>query len=476
MSHRARIDIVDEYRGAALPDARLNQRLCRIAEAVEGRPDAGFPQLFATEAELEAFYRFANNERVGWEEILAPHIERTLERSVPRDTILVAHDTTEFRFGGAKDREGLTRGRGGKKGGAKSDQGFWSHFALALDRSHHPLGVLGLYPWTRGEKSPTQRRVKEGKKYDPSGPSEQDRWGELIEEVEGRLGDLTNAVHVLDSEADDYALFARLVGKSRFVVRLCYDRVTESGDDGNKQRLREFLTTLPVKCEGDANVSANKQGANAARKRNRARRQRKARVAMSASPVTLRRPTPQPKALPGTITVNVVYVREIDPPADVEPLEWLLLTTEPIESPEQIQTVVDYYRGRWVIEEFFKAIKTGCAYEKRQLESFETLMVALAIFVPVAWGLLNLRTMARTLPDQPASRCLSSRQLTVLRLASTNDLQGTPTVREALLAVAKLGGHLKRNGEPGWQTLGRGFLELLRLEQGFILAQRCDQS
>lgn len=473
MAKRKRRDITIEYRGAPLPDARLNSRLVQIAAAVEAQPDAGFPQVFATEAELEAFYRFVRNDRVSWEQVLDPHMEQTLRRVSSHETILVAHDTTEFRFGGSKDRDGLTRGRSGSQGepGPRAKQGFFGHFALAVtaDGHRHPLGVLGLYPWARESDTPTRRNREKGEPRDPSAPSEQDRWGKLVDEVEVRLGDVANAIHVLDSEADDYRLFAQQLAGSRFVVRLCYDRIIEeTPDNGEKTKIGTLVAKLPVAFTNEVRVS--KKTGRGRRKRDRSCGQRETTVEVSAVSVTLRRPKCAAKSLPKTITANLVSVREIDPPEGVEPVKWRLLTTEPIDSPEQINQVIDYYRGRWVIEEFFKAIKTGCAYQKRQLESLENLLVALAIFVPVAWQLLNLRTMSRSMPKEAASCCFSKRQLTVLRLASKNKLAEAPTVGDALLALARLGGHLKRNGPPGWQTLGRGFLELLALERGFILA------
>lgn len=103
---------------------------------------------------------------------------------------------------------------------------------------------------------------------------------------------------------------------------------------------------------------------------------------------------------------------------DIEPVEWTLMTTEPIETEEQILAVVDSYRHRWKIEELFKALQTGCAYEKRQLGSYQTLV-----------------------------------ELDVLRHVAEKPRPKHPTLREAMLAIARLGGHLKRNGEPGWMVL-----------------------
>jgi hypothetical protein len=102
-------------------------------------------------------------------------------------------------------------------------------------------------------------------------------------------------------------------------------------------------------------------------------------------------------------------VREVETHGDEEPVEWTLVTTEPIDSPQAVERIVDAYRARWVIEEYLKVIKSGCAYEKRQLESFETLINALAIFIPIAWRLLLLRTLARKYRRRGSSnRCLDS--------------------------------------------------------------------
>jgi len=171
-----------------------------------------------------------------------------------------------------------------------------------------------------------------------------------------------------------------------------------------------------------------------------------------------------------------VHVYEVDTPAGEEPVEWRLVTSEPVDTAEQVAAVIDYYRGRWTIEEYFKSLKTGCAFEKRQLESRNAMLNALALFATVAWRLLALRTLARTRGDTTAKHALTPLQLQVLSLASRRvKLPPEPSLREALLAIAGLGGHLKRNGEPGWRTLGDGFDQLLLLERGAAMA-RCVES
>src|SRR5437870_13440513 len=87
-----------EYEGAALGDTRLNRRLVQLADALSAEPDASFPHASANDAELEATYRFLNNERVTAPEILAPHCRQTARRAARATAVVVAHDTTEFNF------------------------------------------------------------------------------------------------------------------------------------------------------------------------------------------------------------------------------------------------------------------------------------------------------------------------------------------------------------------------------------------
>jgi hypothetical protein len=169
--------------------------------------------------------------------------------------------------------------------------------------------------------------------------------------------------------------------------------------------------------------------------------------------------------------VNVVQVDEIEVEEGLMPIRWTLYTNEPIETAADILRIVDIYRARWTIEEYFKALKQGCAFETRQLDSLKSILVALAIFIPIAWRLLLLRSFGRTNNDTAATDVLSESQVEVLVATSKGKLPENPTVRQAMLAIAARGGHLPSNGEPGWMVLGRGFHELLLLEAGWIAAR-----
>ena len=139
--------------------------------------------------------------------------------------------------------------------------------------------------------------------------------------------------------------------------------------------------------------------------------------------------------------------------------------------------MIEAYRARWIIEEYFRALKQGCAYEKRQLENVHAIINALAIFVPIAWQLMALRNAARIDLDLPATKVLDRLKLQLLQRHPKLRLPPRPTSRDAMLAIAQLGGHIKNNGDPGWIVLGRGYDRMLMLEEGALLALAgCDQS
>ena len=171
------------------------------------------------------------------------------------------------------------------------------------------------------------------------------------------------------------------------------------------------------------------------------------------------------------MTLSVVEVVEIDPPEDATPVHWMLLSTLPIGTAEDVCRIVDIYRKRWLIEEFFKALKTGCAAEKRQARSLSSLLNVVALLVPIAWRLLVVRTLSRHEPTALADGLLDPVELQALRhLARSVKLPARPTRGQVLLAIARVGGHLKSNGEPGWLVLGRGMEQLLDFAAGWRAA------
>jgi hypothetical protein len=272
------------------------------------------------------------------------------------------------------------------------------------------------------------------------------------------------AIHVMDREADMFDLMAQAVrDKARFVIRADKERALANEAGLVKDLLVKTKPRVYREVEVGERVAKRRELIK--RKPGASRKRRIAKLAVGSHTIEIRRPGTS-GATERSLKVNLVHVWEPAPPRGQEPVEWVLFTTEPIATKGQLNTVVEYYRSRWVIEEFFKALKTGCSFEKRQLESFHTLSNALAIFSAVAWRMLLARAISRAYPGAKASSVLSGIELHLL--THRLKLPKPPsTAQDALFAVARLGGHLKRNGDPGWQTIGRGFEKLILLEAGF---------
>jgi hypothetical protein len=441
---------IDEVTAIDLGDARLNARVRRFVAALERNPAAGFPAAVSTVAEREAIYRLLRNERVTLEALLAPHAQQTVQRATACDTRpLVVIDKTAFVFAGESDREGLTRL-------GNTRQGFDAFVALAVSGTREPLGVLAINPLDGN-----------------SGAAPAEGWAAAVASAETTI-DALSPIYVMDREADAYALFAELIDRGRdFVVRVSHERRVQKHPDAAKKMLRSVVARTPVRLQRRVRL-ARRSGAGKARdarRRHPPRAGRAATLTIRACSIVLPRPPKLCAELPAALPVNLVQVIEEHPPAGATPVEWLLLTTLPIAAATDIGNIVDHYRARWTIEEYFKALKSGCSYEKRQLESRATLLNALGILAPLAWRLLALRTVAAN-ATVPASAILEPDELHVLRQISQDiRLGATPTAAQALYALARLGGHFPQNGRPGWKVLWVGFHKLLDRVEGYRLAR-----
>jgi hypothetical protein len=448
-------DIGAEYRGAVLGDKRRSKRLERIAGELARNPGLSFPEAMESEGQLEGLYRFLNNDDVTFEAVHAPHAEQTRLRCQAHDQVLVLHDTTVLKFNG--DREGL-----GRIHDAGAARGFRLHASLAVTPDRVPLGVLGGETWAR--TTPPRRDMnRRHMRADPQ--RESLRWGRAVRACEQRLQRPAVAIHVMDREGDNYDLLSELsAAQARFVIRLSHNRALA----GEREKLREVAGRAPALFRREVHVSPRAVGR--PKDHHAARPAREATLEVSATAVQLSRSSNFAPGSPPSLKVHVVTVLERDCPNGEEPIAWYLVTGEPIDTAEQVAQVVDAYRARWMIEELFKALKTGCQIEKRQMESYEALRIALALFLPIAVRLLALRDAARAEPEQPCS-ALTPTQLQLLRTCGRKPLSAMPTNREVYSALAALGGHLRSNGEPGWIVLGRAYEKLLVLEQGWLAAR-----
>lgn len=420
-------------------------------------------------AVLEALYRHLSGTGVSFEALIEPHVGKCATRVADAGEAYAIHDTTECAFGGVSRRQGLGMLN-------RNNQGFLAHVTLAVatDGSRLPLGVLAVERLVRSEYKNTRNRSSKITRRDPT--RESLRWSRGVEAAEKTVGTPARLIHVADREGDIFRLLAEMVtGGRRFIVRAVQDRMVEI-DDADLAPL--FTVARESATSFTAEVPLARRTKRKIPSKHPLRRERTATLSYAALPVRIRKPGKHAKDLPAVLEMNAVHVFELGPPRGEPPVEWLLLTSEPIATPQDVERVVAGYRTRWVIEEYFKAVKTGCAYESRQLESFHALSNLLAYTLVIAYALLLMRALSRAKKSWPASSVLSESEIEVLRRLEKPKLQPDATLNEALLAIAALGGHIKNNGDPGWMVLSRGWQRLRDYEAGFALARArtCDQS
>lgn len=260
-----------------------------------------------------------------------------------------------------------------------------------------------------------------------------------------------------DSEADIYELFsaprATRHGHVHLLVRACQNRTTSDLQSNWLEAAR--VTSCLFECS--MNVSgrvAKIEGET--RKR---RESRDARIAeVRATTVTLRPPARHDRKLP-EVTVNVVLVEETNPPNGVTPIQWLLITTLPIDEPEQVQQIVSYYSIRWQIEIYFRTMKSGCRIENRQFETLDRLLNCVAVYSIIAWKIMYLCRLGRECPDLDCEIIFEpSEWKSVYMTVRRQEPPSTPPTLNAMIRmIATLGGYVnRRSTQPGVQTLWLG--------------------
>jgi hypothetical protein len=449
----------DEFIDAEIPDWRLRERLVSVAQALEATPEASLPKALKTVAAREAAYRFLGNAKVTMDGILAPHTRATAQRCRESQKVYVVSDTTECSFSGPQRGKKLGRLQG-------NGRGFLAHTALAVSGEGVPLGLLGISTIVRTSGKKTHRNTHQRKK---DSDRESLRWAAMVDQATEALQG-TDAIHVMDSEADIFELLTALKNKGRrFIIRSCQNRLVEDGALAEAVERGTVLLTREVALSR----RGTPKGKAWPNKRNPPRKGRDATLTISALTVSLRRPKTCTAEYPKLLPVNVVRVLEKNPPDGQQPVEWILFTSDPVERDVDVAAVVDGYRLRWLIEEYFKALKTGCSYESRELESVRTLTNLLAILGVLAWRLLLLRSVHRQDSTRPATEVIEQELLEALaaRLIDIGDKKpfpSAPTVADLMDGIGRLGGHIKNNGLPGWQVLWRGYQDLLNWGGGYI--------
>lgn len=459
----------EETQDADLNDERLNERLTAVLAALGERPMASIPAACGGYNEMMAAYRFFNNDKVTFEKVLAPHRTQTLRRIAEQPVVLLVQDTTELDL--TRPQQQVT-GTGHLDGSSR--RGALLHPLFAFTPDGTPLGTCWATTWTREEPSSETRREKQKRRrITPVAEKESQRWIDGLRQARAVADEVpeVTCVCIADSEADIYELFCEPQGEQpvQWLIRAGQDRsVQPEADDEPATRWRAAVEAQPALLAKEITVRGRQSLiAGETRARRQPRENRRAQVEVRATTVTLngvRRPGGK---LPA-VTANVVQVREVEPPADDVPVEWLLVTTLPIKTAEDVRRIVEYYATRFMIEVLFRVLKSGCRVEERRFEHLDRLLPCVALYLIVAWRTLLVCRLGRSHPELNCEAVFEPSEWKAVWMVTkrTRPPRQPPKLQEFVPLVAQLGGYLNtpgRSDPPGPQTVWLGLQRMYDL-------------
>jgi len=450
--------IAAELEGIDLGDKRLNQRSTQVLETLGADPAASVNSACGGWSETIAAYRFFDNKAVEPDKILQPHIEATTRRMKEYPVVLIAQDTTELDFSAHPPRDAGCLN--------KEDRfGFYDHTHLALTPQRLCLGVVGSEQFSRTPESLGKTKERVNLSIEEK---ESFRWlsgYRLASDLAGECPD-TRIVSVADSEADIYDIFLEVEEHptpADFVIRAKEDRCTPERDPDSGpavyRKVRDEVSASEVRVRRTVDLPRTPK-----------RKARKAELEIRALRVTLK--PPHARSGLGAVTVNMVLVEEVNGPGDGTDVSWLLLTTLPIESVEEVLCVIDYYVARWTIEVYFRVLKTGCRVEDIQLETISRVKNCLAFYKIIAWRVMQLTYLNRECPSLCCTAVFDDCEWkSVWRVTTKRELpKNPPLLSEFIPLLAQLGGYNNRPSEPppGPQAIWVGIRRMTDFAIGWL--------
>jgi Transposase DDE domain len=431
-----------EFFHCKINDKRLISNLIEFTDCLFKSPSLPISHFSSSKAQQDRFYRLIGNQRVSLDKIMESHKNETLRRCKESNSkeIIVIEDTSLLEAPYVDSWEsGILHAKGDKKG-------FIYHSTLAIDGDNfEPLGVVNNLLWIRPFKINSEQEDSTSRK---SRPRESIKW--ILPQLEIAVDfyklkiQNKKIIMVADRESDIYENYVnmKILGHS-YVFRMCHNRNTDN--NGEKSNTYDDIENEPIRFYKKVEIEGNGK-----------RPKEVVQVSVRAKTIEF-----LPSKTFGTkekIKVNVVLVKEEHVTLN-NPLWWLLVTQEPIETDEQIKRIVEIYESRWIIEEFFKGLKTGCKIEKRKLESSKSFENFLAISIIATWKILSIKIASERKND--TSNNLSKTEIEVLnKITNRRHTQKTPS-KEILKTIASMGGYnIYLKTPPGWQTLWRGYERL----------------
>lgn len=451
-----------QFGTCGLGDRRRTKRLVKCAAQAAEKPDAATTRQAEAWADLKATYRLFDQAEATFAAITAPH--QALTRGQISDDAgvwLILNDTTELNFGYLREIEGVGRL------GCDDARGFFLHTALAVRASDRALAGIAAHelytrPLRKVKRVSSHARKKKSRR-------ETDVWGRVIDRV-GPPPEGVRLVHVCDRGADNFDVYCHLTAqRAGWVIRAAQLTRQVQDERGETIALDQLIRRAP--CLGTYELTV---GANAGQPA------RTARLEVRAAALSMPRPRAGASRFVRetglkSVPMWAVEAREVSPvPKGVEPLRWVLLTSEAATTFAEAWTIIEYYEQRPLIEEYHKCLKTGCQVESRQYRTGQRLEAVIGLTTVLAVRLLQLKQAARTEPDRPAEQVVPRRWIEGLRRVLRRP-RPLATVRDFFRALASLGGFLGRkgDGEPGWQTIWHGLETLLTALRGMETMKKC---
>ena len=504
---------IDEFAGIDLKNKRLNSRVITIATQMgtigESSPDAmkGIQQRAksspvttgdptpddsnnkrASTADLDALYRFVRNKKVKPQMLLEPHFQSTVRRTTTHQRVLLVQDTTEVNLTKPKRQ---VRGAGPLS--SNSSFGFYLHPLIAYTTSGVPLGSVACQHWTRDaidcESTPQEKKKKRDSL--PIEQKESYRWLQMTRSgmQVARENPGTEYVGVSDSESDIGELLSESVLRPdnyHMIIRACQNRVlakatsTEEATSAEEatrteetlaRNIQQKLDQCAVRYTSSTHVRGRTAKTKVERRsRQQSRDDRHADLEVRATTITLpvnlaASSDVTDLSVPSVMTLNVVEVREPNPPEGEVAIHWILVTTLPIDTDEQVAEIVAAYKVRWNIEVFFMTLKSGLRLEDLQYQELSRYLNAAVLLVVVAWRVQSLTQVGRDEPETPCDQYFDSAEWKAAYLVANPGCRlpaTAPTMGAFMLLVARLGGyiHTPAQGPPGVRTIWRGIRRL----------------
>jgi len=455
-------------------DKRLRDRLIQIVEDRAKRPDTSYLEAAGgNRGAAKGYYYFIDNprDRITPEAILQTHRQRTIERIMSEKLVLVVQDTSDLNFSTRHHTEGLGL-IGTNQTGAESS-GLKLHSSLALTPDGLPLGVLRSVCYAeerKGEigKQSIGRPIEEKKTF---------RWLEGYRDcVEvAKKTPHTRLLTVMDREGDILELFLAAEPTRKRVgilVRAMHNRRLE----GTERKLFEEVKASENRSQIEVMIPRQRwKQAKRGKPEQKGLPARRALLTVQFQEVTVQS-TRSDLRSQGNITLWAVYAREENPPPEAKPIEWLLLTTEEVRTPEDAARIIDLYTRRWRIEEWHHVLKSGCKILEHQNETAERLKRVMAIDVVLAWRIQLMTLLGREVPDLPCTVFFDEWEVKVLealeKKKGKRGMKAPFTLGQAIILVAQQGGYLARRNDPppGPKCIWKGMMHLYNLAAGFELA------